>query len=142
MCCICSCSTALTCRGLSLRRAVAEDVLDRALERSADESGDAREDKAATRQLLLQLAGSLLAEGDARPSRRTPRVLAAASHLVGAYALWYAKTADAPVEAALRYLLRAMGVPEVRSWVVLNVAIGFVAGRRAGNAAACRGRVS
>ena len=96
------------------RRAVAEDVLDRASEGSAGQSAEVREDKAATQQLLMQLAGSLLAEGDARPARRAPRVLAAASQLIGAYALWFANTADAPVEAALRYLLRAMGVPEVR----------------------------
>ncbi len=76
-----------------------------------------RDDKAATQQLLTQLAASLLAEGDTRPARRSPRVLAAASQLVGAYAQWFAKTANAPVEAALRYLLRAMSVPEVRGWV-------------------------
>ena len=88
-------------------------MLDRALEKAADQSDDARDDQAATQQLLTQLAGSLLAEGDARPPRRAPRVQAAAAQLVGAYALWFAKTADAPVEAALLYLLRAMGVPEV-----------------------------
>jgi hypothetical protein len=88
--------------------------LDRALERVADMPEPVRDDKAATQQLLLQLSGSLLAEGgDERPVRRAARTVAAASQLVGTYALWLAKTADAPVEAALRYLLRALGMPEV-----------------------------
>ena len=89
-------------------------MLDRALERVADMPAAARDDKAATQQLLLQLSGSLLAKGgDERPARRAEHVVAAASQLVGTYALWFAKTADAPVEAALRYLLRALGVRKV-----------------------------
>ena len=91
-------------------------MLDRALERVADQLEAVRGDKAATQQLLQQLNGSLLAEGvDERPVRHAAHVLAAASRLIGAYALWFAKTVDAPVEAALRYLLRALGIAQVRA---------------------------
>ena len=89
-------------------------MLDRTLERVADMPEPVRDDKAATQQLLLQLSRSLLAESvDGRPVRQAALVLAAASQLLGAYALWFAKTADAPVEAALRYLLRAMSISKV-----------------------------
>ena len=98
---------------LSLSRAAGEDILDRALG-GADKSEDVCDDKAGSQRLLLQLAGSLLAEGDGRHMRRNPRVVAAAAQLVGTYATWFARTAAAPVEVALRYLLRAMSVPEVR----------------------------
>lgn len=75
------------------------------------------EDKAATQQFLLQLTARLVVDTDADRDRG-PHVRSAIARLLSMYALWFAATADAPVEAALRYLFRVMAVPEVRNTLV------------------------
>ena len=97
-----------------LCRAAGDDTVPRALECAADASPAVLEDKAATQQFLLQLTVRLVVDREA-PRDSGPHVRSAVARLLSMYALWFAATAGAPMEQALRYLFLAMVLPEVRA---------------------------
>lgn len=95
-------------------RAAGDDTVPRALESAADASPAVLEDKAATQQFLLQLSARLVVDPEAARDSG-PHVRSAVARLLSMYALWFAATAGAPIEPALRYLFLVMSLPEARA---------------------------
>lgn len=95
-------------------RAAGDDTVPRALESAADAPPAVLEDKAATQRFLLQLTARLVVEPESGQSSG-PHVRSAVARLLSMYALWFAATAGAPIEPALRYLFLVMALPEVRA---------------------------
>ena len=78
------------------------------------------QDKAQTVAFLQSLFG-FLCSGQAAEGMlgSNPWVLATAVRLIGDYAAWFGKAAEAPLEGALKYLLRGLSTQQVIIWQAL-----------------------